>query len=127
MKRTLRILGLLGCVAATAYGGACLASDFEAAFIAAESGDYTRAAAGWDRLAQSGNAEAQFNLGLIYHSGAAGPIDEAEAVRWYQVAAENGYAKAQEFLAVAYTEGWFGLSRDVSKADYWIRKLERGM
>jgi TPR repeat protein len=127
MKRTIRVLGLIGCVAAITFGGAGNASEFETAFIAAESGDYRTAAAGWDRLAHSGNAEAQFNLGLIYHSGAAGPIDEAEAVRWYQAAAENGYSKAQEFLAVAYREGWFGLPRDAKKSDYWIKQLEHGM
>jgi hypothetical protein len=100
------------------------ASDAQLAFIAAEAGDYTTAVAQWNSLAQNGNPEAQFNLGLMYHSGLGGSINEPEAVRWYERAAQNGYPKAQEFLAIAYREGWFGLTRDASKADYWLNQLE---
>ncbi len=127
MISVLRALTLTSIIVGTGMSTSAIAGDYETAFIAAESGDFATAAANWDHLAQSGNAEAQFNLGLIYHSGAAGPIDEAEAVRWYQLSAENGYPKAQEFLAVGYREGWFGLPRDPARSDYWMKKLERGM
>ena len=100
------------------------AGDAESAFIAAEAGDYTTAMAQWNTLAQSGNPEAQFNLGLMYHSGLGGSMNEHEAVNWYEKAARNGYPKAQEFLAIAYREGWFGLARDLKKADYWLNQLE---
>ncbi len=100
------------------------AGDAESAFIAAEAGDYTTAMAQWRSLAQSGNAEAQFNLGLMYHSGLSGSMSEHEAVSWYEKAAQSGYPKAQEFLAIAYREGWFGLKRDPGKADYWLSQLE---
>ncbi len=127
MQRAIRTLIFTGWLMGSGLSGVCVAGDYETAFLAAEAGDYITAAARWDQLAQSGNPEAQFNLGLMYHSGAAGPMDETEAVRWYQKSAENGYAKAQEFLAVAYREGWFGLPRDSSKSDYWAQRLERGM
>jgi len=100
------------------------AGDAESAFMAAEAGDYTSAMAQWNTLAQTGNPEAQFNLGLMYHSGLGGSINEHEAVSWYEKAAQNGYPKAQEFLAIAYREGWFGLKRDQIKADYWMNQLE---
>jgi len=100
------------------------AGDAESAFIAAEAGDYTSATAQWNSLAQAGNPEAQFNLGLMYHSGLGGSMNEHEAVSWYEKAAQNGYPRAQEFLAVAYREGWFGLTRDLKKADYWLDQLE---
>ena len=100
------------------------ADESESAFIAAEAGDYASATAQWNALAHSGNPEAQFNLGLMYHSGLGGKVNELEAVSWYEKSAQNGYTKAQEFLAVAYREGWFGLQRDPSKADYWMKRLE---
>ncbi len=90
----------------------------------AVAGDYETAFATWLPLARSGDARAQFNLGLIYHAGLHGPIDEQKAVFWYIQAARNGVREAQEYLAVAYREGWFGLRRDVRKADYWERRLE---
>lgn len=107
-----------------AFGPLAQAGNAEAAFLAAEAGDYTTAMAQWNSLAEAGNPEAQFNLGLMYHSGLGGRINEHEAVRWYKKAAQNGYPKAQEFLAIAYREGWFGLTRDINKANYWLNQLE---
>ena len=107
-----------------AFGPLVQAGDAEAAFLAAEAGDYTPAKAHWSSLAEAGNPEAQFNVGLMYHSGLGGRINEYEAVRWYKKAAQNGYPKAQEFLAIAYREGWFGLTRDINKANYWLNQLE---
>lgn len=107
-----------------AFGPLAHAGDAEAAFLAAEAGDYTTAMAQWNLLAEAGNPEAQFNLGLMYHSGLSGKVNEHEAVRWYKKAAQNGYPKAQEFLAIAYREGWFGLTRDINKANYWQSQLE---
>lgn len=100
------------------------ANDNEKAFLAAEAGDYTTATKTWGALADAGNAEAQFNLALMYHSGAGGDANESEAVKWYQKSAQSGYPKAQEFLAVAYREGWFGLPRDKQQADYWQKQIE---
>ena len=35
-------------------------------------------------------AEAQHNLGVMYHNGQGVPKDYAEAARWYRLAAEQG-------------------------------------
>ncbi|MBL1276183.1 MAG: sel1 repeat family protein [Ectothiorhodospiraceae bacterium] len=93
-------------------------------FLASESGDYTTAAKQWQPLASQGDALAQFNLALMYHRGLGVNLDEGKAVSWYQKSAENGYSKAQEFLAVAYREGWFGLAQDQKKAEYWDKQIE---
>ena len=42
---------------------------------------------------------AQNNLGHMYFSGEGVPQDEAEAVRWFRLAATQGYAPAQSNLA----------------------------
>ena len=56
-------------------------------------------------FAQEGDAEAQYNLGLMYANGEGVPQDYAEAVKWYFKAAEQGYARAQYGLGFMYTNG----------------------
>ena len=51
------------------------------------------------QLAQQGDAEAQFNLGLMYYNGQDVHQDYAEAVKWYRQAADQGYVKAQYNLS----------------------------
>ena len=40
--------------------------------------------------AEQGDARAQYNLGLMYARGDGVPEDDAEAVRWWRLAAEQG-------------------------------------
>ncbi len=86
---------------------------------AARQGYYNEAVTALQPLAKKGDGEAQFALGLMYHSGLGVSRDEAQAVRLYQKAAENGHPLAQEYLSIGYEEGWFGLKKDPSKAKYW--------
>ena len=46
--------------------------------------------------------------------------DEAEAVRWYRLAAEQGYAIAQHNLGVMYDKGE-GVLKDDAEAVRWYR------
>jgi TPR repeat protein len=100
------------------------AKDYNNGFLAAEGGDFNSAVQQWGPLAEQGHAIAQFNLALLYHSGLGVDLDEAKAVSWYKKSASNGYYKAQEYLAVGYREGWFGLPKDSKKASYWEKQLE---
>lgn len=86
----------------------------------ARQGDFAAAARDLEPLARDGSAQAQFNLGLLYHSGMGVGRDEAKAVQLYHAAAEQGYTLAQEYLAIGYAEGWFGLRKDVDKARQWF-------
>jgi TPR repeat protein len=45
--------------------------------------------------AEQGDASAQHNLGVMYDNGQGVPEDDAEAVRWYRLAADRGLAGAQ--------------------------------
>ena len=47
--------------------------------------------------------------------------DDKQAVKWYQKAADQGFAKAQYNLGVLYANG-IGELKDLSKAKYWINK-----
>jgi TPR repeat protein len=114
-------LGLSLCSAA----GVSYANSYNDGFLAAESGDYQTAVQQWAPLARQGDAMAQFNLALLYHSGSGVEMDEARAVRLYHQSADNGNYYAQEFLTVGYQEGWFGLPKDAEKAAYWRKKMEK--
>lgn len=92
---------------------------------AARDGDYRTAAAKWARLANINDGRAQFQLALMYHAGLHVDQDEKLAVRLYMAAAENGVPEAQEYLAIGYRYGWFGLSQDETRATYWFSRLEQ--
>lgn len=55
--------------------------------------------------AEAGDAEAQFNLGVIYDTGDGVPQDYHEAAKWFSMAAEQGLAVAQHNLALMYARG----------------------
>ncbi len=122
-----RTLVLSGALMGTVMLSSAQAHDYNDGLLAAEAGDYTTAVSKWRPLAQRGDALAQFNLALMYHSGSGVAADETRAVFLYQQSAANGYGKAQEFLSAAYREGWFGLPRDQKQSDYWAGQLQQGM
>ncbi len=92
---------------------------YDSAFV----GNYSEAYTKWYPLAVDGDARAQFNLALMYHGGLHVKMDEPLALFWYKKAADNGIREAQEYMAVGYSEGWFGLPRDQKKSLYWEQKL----
>ncbi len=65
----------------------------------------------WIPLASTGNAEAQFNVGLMYKDGDGVPQDYAKTAECYRKAAEQGYPNAQYNLGVLYQLGE-GISHD---------------
>ena len=54
---------------------------------------------------RQGHASAQFNLGVMHAAGEGVLKDEAEAVRWFRLAAEQGVADAQNNLGAMYATG----------------------
>jgi TPR repeat protein len=56
-------------------------------------------------LAEQGDADAQYNLGIMYDTGLGVPENDAEAVKWFRKAAEQGYAYAQFKLGNMYVNG----------------------
>ena len=70
-------------------------------------------------LPSRGDASAQFNLGVIYAAGRVVPRDDAEAVRWFGRAADQGLALAQHNLGVMYGIGR-GVPQDYISAHAWV-------
>ena len=56
----------------------------------------------------------------MYENGKGVPQDYKEAVKWYRLAAEQGYATAQYNLGVMYDEG-YGVPQDDKEAVKWYR------
>ena len=71
------------------------------------------------RLAQSGNANFQYNLGRCYDRGLKVKQDYKQALYWYQKAAEQGHDKAANNLGCMYLDGR-GVEQDYEKAAYWL-------
>ena len=72
------------------------------------------------RLAEQGDAEAQYSLGWRYDEGEGVPEDKAEAVKWYRLAAEQGIPEAQCNLGEIYAEG-LGVPENLVEAVKWYR------
>ena len=56
------------------------------------------------KKAKNGDTFAQFVLGKCYETGNSVPKNTKEAIKWYCLAAENGYADAQFILGMYHTE-----------------------
>ena len=70
------------------------------------------------RLAQLGDPVAQFALGARYAQGDEVRQDYAEAVRWFEKAANQGHVVAQATLGAYYWAGR-GVPEDLTKAYFW--------
>ena len=69
--------------------------------------------------AQGGVPEAQYWLAWQYDAGPLLPNDPSQALRWYQLAAENNHRLALHRLAEAYENGALGLEADIRKAGFY--------
>jgi hypothetical protein len=70
--------------------------------------------------AESGDVHAQFELGQLCEK--VEPKQLEEAVKWYRLAAEHGYAPAQDSLGNMYLTAEGGLPKNVDLALKWFRK-----
>lgn len=113
--------------------------------------DFKKAAYWWEKLADTGNALGQFNIGLLYAKGCGVKRDFAKAAEWMNKAAANGdadapgvaklYAETAEILKKAeagdvsaqaaiakiYTQiggslEQFGPDRDYAESFKWAKK-----
>jgi hypothetical protein len=69
-------------------------------------------------LADHGDAEAQWQMGVRYDEGDGVPKDDSQAMLWFQLAGEQGQVDAQAHLGAYYWAGR-GVPKDLSKAYMW--------
>ena len=107
--------------------GSVAVAGVDKGLTAIKRGDYATALKEFRPLAEQGNAEAQFNLGLMHISGAGVTQDYKKAMKWYRKAAEQGVADAQNGIGTMY-ENSKGVAQDYKEAVKWYRKAaEQGV
>jgi TPR repeat protein len=76
------------------------------------------------KAAESGDAQAQFDLGDMYSLGENVPQDYVESLKWYERAAAQGHATAQYNVGIQYAKG-LGVDQDYHKAVECLFEADR--
>ena len=107
MRYTIRaaVLALTMAVAGPVWADPAEDAALAAAKAAHKAKDYPTAKRAFQPLADQGNAEARFYLGLMYDFGEGVPKNYGLAVNWFRLAAEQGLAEAQFSLGSMYAGG----------------------
>lgn len=84
-------------------------------YVAYDRADLQSALRIWMQAAESGDLEAQTNVGEIYERGMGVTPDYEAAAKWYQKAADKNYARALFNLGTMYEQG-LGVPQDGLKA-----------
>jgi hypothetical protein len=69
------------------------AAPIDDAIAAYERGDYAQTLKIFRSLVAQGDANAQFNLGVMYYKGQGVTQDYKEAVKWYRLATAQGVSR----------------------------------
>lgn len=103
-----------------------LRADLDKAFAAVHQKDYTAAYQLFLESAQAGNAEAQFNLGILLYEGQGIEKNQAQALDWIEKAAAQGWADAQYYLGNMYEFGRVVKQSYQSAAELYLKAAEQG-
>lgn len=106
------VLVLAGSVTVTA-------ADFAIGMRAYEIGDFEAAIRELLPLAEQGEANAQYQMGLIYHNGDGVSQSYKDAVTWFRRSAEQGHIDAQVALGQMFFDGK-GIAQDLTMAYVWL-------
>ena len=92
-------------------------ADMQAGWRAYTAGDYESAIGEWQPLAEAGDYQAAYALGMAYQIKG----EPAQAVPWYEQAASAGLTEAQILLGTIYARGG-DVPRDLVRAYAWLCK-----
>ena len=112
---------VLGLFMVPAGPGVALASPGADASAAYEHHDYTQARHIWLSMAQAGDADAAYRLGIMSDLGQGTTEDATEAYHWYRRAAETGYAPA-EFNVAVMSDSDRGAPHNTALAAEWYAR-----
>jgi TPR repeat protein len=93
---------------------------FESGLASKDRGHYATALRAWIPMAESGNAEAQNNVGYMYEEGLGVPQNYLLAMNWYRQAADNELAQAQHNMGMLYHHG-YGVAQNLGEAFRWFK------
>lgn len=101
--------------------GCAFADDFEDGIRFYANKNYSQAAGLFKKAAELGNAQAEYNLGVMHAKGEGMPQDYQQAYFWLHRAADRGIGGAEYNLAIMYDNG-LGVDRDYPIAIFWYRR-----
>ncbi len=123
MRNAHAVLAAVSLLFVTAAQG----DDFQQGLDAYNSADYETALAKWQSPADAGDANSQFGLGQMYGNGFGVMMDDAQAIKYYGLAAGQGHAQAQCNLAVMHQNGWGIPQSDEEAARLFTLAAEQGV
>ena len=124
VSATIPVIVLAACLLLAPRPGYAGYAEGKAAY---DSGDYATAWKELDPLAKSGNADAMFLVGSMYHTGRGVPPSYRDAAIWYRKSADAGKIDAIFTMGFVY-EGGIGVPRSLKDAFTWYKKAaDRGM
>lgn len=113
---------LAGFLGAIVIASSAHAGKYEEAMAAYGKRDYATALRRLRPLANAGNAAAQSRLGIMFANGEGVRQSYPEARKWYEKAAGQSYAEAQNELGLMYLLGGMGVPVDYAEAAKLFRR-----
>jgi hypothetical protein len=92
--------------------------EYKEAFSAYQTQNFSKAGEIWEKLADQGDVNALYALGVMTLRGEADNADEKQAFEWFQQAANKGHSTAMFNVGVAFWQG-SGAEQDREKALSW--------
>ncbi len=126
MINRLLITALLNLSLAAAFSEVA-AKDLDDAVDAMRIGDFAEAYCIMRPLAESGDADSQYNIGWMYLNGYGLRVDDSLALEWWQKASQQGHTDASFSIGMLYSLGEGEVARDLDQAiDYYMIAVEDG-
>lgn len=123
MREPIRTLSLL---AILSVPGLALSDHLQDGLDAYDMGDYEKALEVCMPFAEAGDRAGQFCIARLYANGFGVPMDDAQALKWYGLAADQGHPEAQFNLGVMYANGWGVPVDDAAAVRYYRLAAEQG-
>ena len=124
MMKTLHSLFLAGLLLLAPH--AVPADEMSKGMAAYQAGNFEQAYQLWLPLAKKGDANAQYNLGLLYQKGQGVEQNDREALIWFSKAAQQGLLDAQYNTALMYYEGRGVAVSKMEAIEWWKLAAEKG-
>ena len=103
------------------------AKDLKDAVEAMRTGDFAEAYCIMRPLAESGDADSQYNIGWMYLNGYGLRVNDELALDWWQRASEQGHSDASFSIGMLYSLGEVKVSKDTDKTiDYYLTAAADG-
>jgi len=100
---------------------AAIADRLDDGISAVDKQDFKAAYRIFKQLADQGNAEAQYNLAILYRQGKGVASNNKQAFKWFLAAAQQGLVDAQFYVGYLFDMGQ-GTDKDGAMAVQWYKK-----